>query len=108
MKIARVVGTVVTPVQHPAYDGRRLLAVRPLSPDLTPTADRMFTAVDRCQAGVGDLVLLMAEGSSVREIVGDEHAPIRTAAVGVIDEISLHGEVVYPAPPDAPDGPADA
>ncbi len=103
MRIARVVGTVVTPVQHPAYDGRRLLAVRPLSPDLSPTKDRMFTAVDRCQAGVGDLVLLMAEGSSVRDVVGDADAPIRTAVVGVIDEITLHGEVVYPSASGTPD-----
>ena len=95
MKIGRVIGTVVTPVQHPAYDGKRLLAVRPLAPDLSPTKGRMFTAVDRAQAGIGDVVLLMAEGSSVRDILGEEHAPIRTAVVGVIDEISLHGEVVY-------------
>jgi microcompartment protein CcmK/EutM len=99
MKIGKVIGTVVTPVVHPAYEGRRLLAVRPVAPDLSPTADRMFTAVDRCQAGIGDIVLLMAEGSSVRDVLGDAHAPIRTAVVGVIDEITLHGEVVFPAPP---------
>ena len=97
MKIARVVGTLVTPVQHPAYDGRRLLVVRPLKPDLSPADDRLFTAVDRAQAGVGDLVLLMAEGSSVRDIVGDASAPIRTAVVGVIDEVAVDDHVVYPA-----------
>ena len=96
MKIGRVVGTVVTPVQHPAYDGRRLLAVRPLNPDGSEASDRMFVAVDRAQAGIGDRVLLMAEGSSVRAIVGDEKAPIRCAVVGVIDEIELDGRVVYP------------
>ncbi|MBM3985426.1 MAG: hypothetical protein FJ296_07025 [Planctomycetes bacterium] len=97
MKIGRVVGTVVTPVQHPAYDGRRLLAVRPLNPDGSDAADRLFVAVDRAQAGVGDRVLLMAEGSSVRAIVGDEKAPIRCAIVGVIDEIEVDGRVLYPA-----------
>jgi microcompartment protein CcmK/EutM len=96
VKIGRVVGTVVTPVQHPAYDGRRLLAVRPLNPDGSDASDRMFVAVDRAQAGVGDRVLLLAEGSSVRDILGEPSAPIRCAVVGVIDEIALHGEVVYP------------
>ena len=91
MKIGRVVGTVVTPVQHPAYDGLRLLAVRPVNPDGSEASERMFVAVDRCQAGVGDRVLLMAEGSSVRAIVGDEKAPIRCAVVGVIDEIEVDG-----------------
>jgi len=94
VKIGLVVGTVVTPVQHPAYDGQRLLAVRPLDPDGTPAQDRMFVAVDRVDAGVGDRVLLMAEGSSVRALVG-ESAPIRCAVVGVIDEIALEGRTVY-------------
>jgi len=96
MKIGRVVGTVVTPVQHPAYDGRRLLAVRPLNPDGSEAADRMFVAVDRAQAGIGDRVLLMAEGSSVRAIVGDDKAPIRCAVVGVIDEIAVDGRMLFP------------
>ena len=97
MKIGRVVGTVVTPVQHPAYDGRRILAVRPLQPDLSEApGERMFTAVDRVDAGVGDIVLLMAEGSSVRAIVGDEKAPIRCAVVGVIDQVEVEGRSTYP------------
>ena len=83
MKLGRVVGTVVTPVQHPAYDGRRLLAVRPVDPDGSDTAeDRMYTAVDRAHAGVGDLVLLMAEG----------------AVVGVVDEVAVGDRVLYPEP----------
>ena len=94
MKIGLVIGTVVTPVQHPAYDGQRLLAVRPLDPDGTPAQDRLFIAVDRVDAGVGDRVLLMAEGSSVRALVG-ESAPIRCAVVGVIDEIALNGRTLY-------------
>jgi ethanolamine utilization protein EutN len=94
VKLGRVVGTVVTPVQHPAYDGRRLLAVRPILPDGRDAKDRMFIAVDRCQAGVGDRVLLMAEGSSVRAIVGDEKAPIRCAVVGVVDEVEVDGRAV--------------
>jgi len=98
VKIGRVIGTVVAPIHHPAYDGHRLLAVRPLDPGGQPADDRMYVAVDRAQAGVGDRVLLMAEGSSVRDIVDDEHAPIRCAVVGVIDEIELNGEVTWPPP----------
>ena len=57
MKLGRVVGTVVTPVQHPAYDGRRLLAVRPILPDGRDAKDRLFIAVDRCQAAGGAFVM---------------------------------------------------
>jgi len=94
VKLGLVVGTVVTPVQHPAYDGRRLLAVRPILPDGREARDRLFIAVDRCQAGVGDRVLLMAEGSSVRAILGDDKAPIRCAVVGVIDEVEVDGRTL--------------
>ena len=97
MKLGRIVGTLVTPVQHPAYDGKRLLAVRPIDPDGNESADRMFIAVDRAQAGIGDVVLLMAEGSSVREVLGEADAPIRCAVVGVVDEVELEGETMYPA-----------
>jgi microcompartment protein CcmK/EutM len=96
VKLGQVIGTVVTPVQHAAYDGRRLLAVRPVQPDGTPSGERLYIAVDRAQAGVGDRVLLMAEGSSVRDILGDAAAPIRCAVVGVIDEIELHGARIDP------------
>ncbi|RKY18012.1 MAG: hypothetical protein DRQ55_14445 [Planctomycetota bacterium] len=99
MKIGRVIGTVVTPVQHPAYDGMTLLAVRPLDPDGSEADERMFVAVDRAQAGVGDRVLLMAEGSSVRDVLGMPHAPIRCAVVGVIDEIEVDGARTYPTTP---------
>jgi len=96
VRLGRVVGTVVTPIQHAAYDGRRLLAVRPVDPDGNNADDRLFIAIDRAQAGVGDRVLLMAEGSSVRDIIEDADAPIRCAVVGVIDEIAVDGEVLYP------------
>lgn len=96
MRIGRVVGTVVTPIQHPAYDGQRLLAVRPVDPDDSPADDRLFIAVDRAQAGIGDLVLLMAEGSSVRDILDLPEAPIRCAVVGVIDEVAVDGVLLFP------------
>ncbi len=95
MKLARVIGTVVTPVQHKAFDGQRLLAVRPIEPDGTDAADRMFVAIDRVDAGVGDTVLLMAEGSSTRDLLGMGEVPIRCSIVGVIDEIEVAGETLY-------------
>lgn len=97
MKLGRVVGTVVAPIHHPAYAGQRLLAVRPINPDGSDAKDRMFVAVDRAQAGVGDRVLLMAEGSSVRAILDLPSAPIRCAVVGVIDEIEVDGQRLWPA-----------
>ena len=95
MKLARVIGTVVTPIQHESFEGQRLLAVRPIEPDGSEAADRMFVAIDRVHAGVGDTVLLMAEGSSTRELVGLGEVPIRCSIVGVVDEIEVQGETLY-------------
>jgi microcompartment protein CcmK/EutM len=104
MKIGRVVGTVVTPVQHPAYAGKRLLAVRPVDPDGRDAADRLHIAVDRAQAGIGDRVLLLAEGSSVRALLGEGEVPVRCAVVAVLDEIEVDGRRLYPAATDAAAG----
>ena len=80
------------PVKGPG--GKRLLAVRPILPDGRDADDRMFVAVDRAHAGIGDRVLLMAEGSSTRAILDEPEAPIRCTVVGVIDEVEIDGEVM--------------
>ena len=48
-----------------------------------------FVAIDRVQAGVGDLVLLMQEGSSARHMFGDSEAPVRSTIVGIVDDVDL-------------------
>lgn len=86
MFIGRVVGTVVAPRQHPAYDGRTLLLVKPLGLDGSERAGAAaIVAVDRAQAGEGDRVLVMEEGSSARAILGDDAAPIISLVVAVVD-----------------------
>lgn len=96
MKIADVIGTVVAPVQHPFYAGRKLLLIQPLDAKLRPKG-RPLVAVDRAQAGVGDRVLVIDEGSSTRDMFGDPHAPVKTCIVGFIDEIAMRGEIVFEA-----------
>ncbi len=92
MYLARVVGTVVTPVQHPFLDGKTLLLVRRLEPDgRVGAGDRV--AVDAAQAGAGDLVLVLEEGNSARSIFGDPKAPVRSVVVGVVDEVEIDGTV---------------
>ena len=88
MELARVVGTVVTPIQHPFYQGKKLLQVRGTDPrGVVRGPDRV--AVDRVQAGVGDWVLVMREGSSARELFSDPRAPVRSVIVGVVDRADL-------------------
>jgi ethanolamine utilization protein EutN len=59
--IARVIGTVVSTIKHPAYQGQKLQVVQPLHlADQSP--DNIFLALDNAHAGPGDTVLVMQEG----------------------------------------------
>jgi len=94
MFLAEVLGTVVSPVQHPVLDGEKLLLLRVLRPDGQP-AGRTRIALDRARAGVGDRVLVVDEGNSGRQLVGKPDAPVKTVVVGVVDFIELGGTLVY-------------
>jgi microcompartment protein CcmK/EutM len=45
-------------------------------------------------AGVGDKVLVVQEGSSARKIFGDDWIPVQAVIVGVLDRVDLHGRNV--------------
>jgi ethanolamine utilization protein EutN len=88
MVIAKVVGTVVTTVSHPAYKGWRLLVVQPFAMPNQPE-DGEFLAIDASHAGIGDTVLVNREGNAARQIMGDPHAPVISVIVGIIDSITM-------------------
>lgn len=99
MMLGRVAGTVVMTVKHPSYDGEKLLAVDLLDERGEPNGQSLL-AIDRAQAGVGDRVLVMREGSGVRQILGRDQnipveeavkgeVPIRSLIVGVIDRLDV-------------------
>lgn len=94
MFLAEVVGTVVAPVQIPILDGKKLLVVRPLTPDGRPTAKTRI-GIDVVGAGIGDRVLVLDEGNSGRQILGDPDAAVKTIIVGFVDYVELEGELVY-------------
>lgn len=96
MYLATVVGTLVAPVAHPFYTGEKILLVQPEDPR-GKKSGQVRVAIDRAQAGVGDKVLVMAEGSSARELAGDRNAPVRTVVVGVVDLVELDGELTFNA-----------
>jgi ethanolamine utilization protein EutN len=87
MKLARVVGTVVSTVKSPIFDGRALLLVDLLEPD-GREAGGYLIAVDTVGAGAGETVLVLDEGTSARQIVGETGGgPLRTVIVGIVDAV---------------------
>jgi microcompartment protein CcmK/EutM len=94
MFLAEVVGTVVSPVQIPILDGEKLLLLRPVAPDGRPSG-RTRIGIDRAQAGVGDRVIVVDEGNSAREILGDPRGAVKTVVVGVVDYVEVEGKLAY-------------
>jgi microcompartment protein CcmK/EutM len=91
MYIGRVSGTVVATIKNELFEGRKLLMVDKLDLAGQPTA-KYDIAVDMVQAGVGDLVLVLDEGNSARQIVDREPlGAIRAVIVGIVDEVDLEG-----------------
>src|SRR4051812_6100689 len=99
MLLADVVGTVVMTVKHPAFAGEKLMAVQPLD-EKGAAVGAVILAIDRAQAGVGDKVLVLREGSGIRQIIGREQGkpideavkmdwPVRSMIVGIVDEVHV-------------------
>ncbi len=87
MKLGRVVGTVVSTINAPAFDGRTLLLCDLLDPSGRPAGGYLI-AVDTVGAGAGETVLILDEGNSARQVLGAPGAPIRTVIVGIVDAVT--------------------
>jgi ethanolamine utilization protein EutN len=87
MRCCRVVGPMWAAVKHPAYVGRTLFVVQPLDAQ-GKDVGHSFVAIDNVQAGVGDKVIVLTEGTGVRQILkmGDV-VPIRSMIVGIVDAV---------------------
>jgi ethanolamine utilization protein EutN len=86
VKLARVVGTVVSTIKSPVFEGRALLLVDLLEPD-GREAGGYLIALDTVGAGAGETVLILDEGTSARQIIGAPHGPLRTVVVGIVDAV---------------------
>ena len=87
MKLARVVGNVVSTINTVDFEDRTLLLCDLLDPDGTPSGGYQI-AVDSVGAGAGETVLLLDEGNGARQVLNAPGAPIRTVIVGIVDEVA--------------------
>jgi ethanolamine utilization protein EutN len=87
MILARVVGTVVATRKDPRLEGKKLLVVRPVSPEGKDETGYLV-AVDTVGAGFKERVLVVS-GSSARMADGCKDVPVDTAVVGIVDDVQL-------------------
>lgn len=96
MFIAKVVGNVWATRKHKSLEKTKLLLVRRVDGLTGEYIDNdIILAVEpsnaKIDAGVGDIVLVMDEGNSARQLLEDKYAPVRTIICGVIDTVFIKG-----------------
>ena len=88
MILGRVQGQVVATIKHEAYTGHPFLLL-----DRIDAAGKelggYLVAFDTVGATVGQTVLVIDEGNSARQVLGDSSAPIRSVIVGIVDDVHM-------------------
>jgi microcompartment protein CcmK/EutM len=88
MYFGRVVGTVVSTIKDETLFGHKMLVVDRLGLDGKPDG-HYDIALDVAQAGVGDKVIVIDEGTGARQIMRRDVAPVRAVIVGIVDDIVM-------------------
>ena len=81
MKVGTVTGNVVSTIHHELFDGHRMLRCS------IEGSGGYLIAVDVVDAGVGDRVLILDEGTGARQILGVPSGPVRSVIVGIVDTV---------------------
>ena len=58
------------------------------------SSGELFLAVDLVGAGEGELVMV-SQGSSARQVTGQNSSPIDAAIVGILDSLRFEGVISY-------------
>jgi ethanolamine utilization protein EutN len=86
MILGTVRGNIVSTINHPFYDGKKLLIVE--KEDFAGKPGGYLIAIDGgVGAGVGERVLVIDEGNSARQVVKNKDAPLRSIIIGIVDRV---------------------
>jgi microcompartment protein CcmK/EutM len=88
MILCKVTGTIVATQKNENLKPYKILIVQPVDLDGNPIGQDML-ALDMVDAGVGDTVIALREGSSARQILGKTDVPVHTLVVAVVDGIEI-------------------
>jgi microcompartment protein CcmK/EutM len=90
MILGTVRGDIVSTINHPFYNGKKMLIVE--KEDFAGKPGSYLIAIDGgVNAGVGERVLVIDEGNSARQIVKDDKAPLRSIIIGIVDRVDAEG-----------------
>jgi len=84
MKLARVVGNIVSTVKAETHENYKLMLVQYLDGQGRPDGPRLV-AFDCAHAGVGDLVIVNVDGGAAKMLLDDEDIIADLTICGVVD-----------------------
>ena len=91
MRLARVVGNVVSTVKERGYYGYKLMLVEYFDPESgVPQGPRMI-AFDCADAGIGDIVLVNTDGGAGNMLLNDDFVIVDLVICGVVDSYAMEG-----------------
>jgi len=89
MILGKIIGNVVSTIKAKGYESKIILIVRPIDPKGKPNG-KSFLAIDSVQAGMGDVVFVVEEGTSAREAINEpESLTVKSVIVGIVDHIAV-------------------
>ena len=91
MKLARVVGNVVSTIKDAGYAGQKLMIIDYIDEDGKLTGNQAI-AFDVADRGVGDTVIVNVDGGASNMFLGRQCIADLTIC-GVIEHLTIDGEV---------------
>lgn len=85
MFLAKVVGKIVSTTKDEGLNGKKILIIAPIDMNGAVTG-KEIVSIDSVGAGIGDQVLV-TRGSVSMYVFGENHIPIDSAIVAIIDTI---------------------
>ena len=94
MKIATVVGNVISTIKDESYYGYKLMIVQYLNEAGEPTGSQLI-AFDAANAGIGDTVVVCTDGGAANIALNDKKIVADLTICGVIDHFTYSGNTRY-------------
>lgn len=91
MKLARVVGNVVSTIKESTHSNYKLMIIEYIDENGNAQGARQI-AFDAADAGIGDIVLINVDGGAAKAILEDKEIIADLTICGVIDHISFDGQ----------------
>lgn len=93
MRLARVIGNVISVSKHERLEGIKLLIIEPIDPEGKKISKPIIVA-DYLNSAAGSLVFWIEDGVTICKWMGRDSIPLRGSIVGQVDEIELKDKII--------------